>query len=62
MPTGAFLYTCDLTPLLKFSSEKFETAPFGMFCPKYGSQRSPTFRVTRCDSLHESWPNTPRYR
>jgi hypothetical protein len=34
MPLGAFVYTCDPIPLRKFSSEKFETAPFGMFCPK----------------------------
>src|ERR1044071_8897869 len=61
IPAGAFLNRVVLIPCRKLSWSKFDTAPLVMAWPKYGSQRSPTFKVTRSVVLHASCAKTPRY-
>src|SRR5881296_2845405 len=61
-PAGALWNTVLLTPRLKLSITKIETALFSTFCPKYGSQRTPALTVRRLDTRHESWPYSPTYQ
>src|SRR5258705_4163176 len=60
-PAGALANRFVLIPCLKLSSTKLAIAPLSTFCPKYGSQRTPMFRVTRSFTRHVSWPKAPTY-